>query len=113
LECSFEVLFHPSVIERFILVSSFSAPTQRTVRTILRFIAKRALRTEDRAPLEMAIGVSPPPVALSRERAKAPYTDSEVASYLALADAQRAESLRLYSNPPSTFLRLLDLDVRT
>jgi hypothetical protein len=78
------------VIERFILVSSFSAPTQRTVRTNLRFIAKRVLRTEDRAPLEMAIGVSPPPVALSRERAKAPYTDSEVASYLALADAQRA-----------------------
>ena len=39
-------------------------------------------------PDKVAPGLRPAPMALSRERAKAPYSAAEIASYLALVDAQ-------------------------
>ena len=87
------VLLHPSVIERFVIVGAgrMSGPTRRTLRTNLRHVAARV------APR------SPAPVALSRERAKASYTTSEIAAWLALADSQPtvARRLRGASSTPS------------
>jgi integrase len=73
-----EVLLRASLIERFV-ASRFAGtpPTARTLRTNLRFLARR-VRSD----------VAPGPVALSRERAKAPYSAAELAAYLALADTQ-------------------------
>ena len=72
------VLLAPSTIERFVASRhAGTPPTARTLRTNLRFLARHA-RPD----------VAPGPVALSRERAKAPYAPSELAAYLALADAQ-------------------------
>jgi integrase len=73
-----DVLLTPSCIERFV-ASRFAGtpPTARTLRANLRFLARHARSN-----------VAPGPVALSRERAKAPYSPAELASYLALADAQ-------------------------
>jgi hypothetical protein len=84
LDPSCEVLFQPSVIERFIVVgaASLSAPTKRTVRANVRFVASRLGR---RGPL---------PVRLPREPAKAPYSQDEIACYLALADAQPTPARR-------------------
>ena len=75
-----ESLLHASVIERFVVVGMAGAPEtrRRTVRTNLRFVAARV------APGTLAPG----PAGLARQRAKAPYTDAEVAAFLALADAQ-------------------------
>ena len=73
-----EAVLDDSTIERF--VSSHhggSPPTRRTLRTNLRFLARVVLATRP-----------PPPVPLSRERAKAPYSAAEIAAYLALCDAQ-------------------------
>jgi len=77
------VLLRQSVIERFVLVgcAARSAATRRTMRANLRALA----RTLDAAP---------GPAALSRERAKVPYSAGEIASYLALADAQPTEARR-------------------
>jgi hypothetical protein len=75
----------PSMIERFIVVGepTMSAPTRRTLRSNLRFVAARALAN------------SPPsPVPLSRERAKSPYSDSELAAYFSLAAHQPTEARR-------------------
>lgn len=79
-----EVLFHPSVIERCCWpgATTMSGPTRRTVRTNLRAIAR-------------ALSCGPPPLLLSREHAKLPYTAAEIACYLALADAQPTESRRM------------------
>ena len=79
LETSPGVLFHPFVIERFVLVgaSGLSPATRRTMRTNLRFVAGRVLGE-----------LSPGPQPLSRERAKAPYSKGQIAAYLALARAQ-------------------------
>ncbi len=84
LELSAEVALHPSVIERCCApqVTKMSAPTRRTVRTNLRAIAR-------------ALDTAPPPIWLSREHAKLPYTRAEIAAYLALADAQPTESRRM------------------
>jgi len=73
-----EVLLRASLIERFV-ASRFAGkpPTARTLRTNLRFLARHA-----------RANVAPAPLALSRERAKAPYSAAELAAYLALADAQ-------------------------
>jgi integrase len=73
----------PSVIERCChpQVTTMSPATRRTVRSNLRAIARR-------------LDPAPPPVLLSRERAKAPYTPEEIASYLALADTQPTEARR-------------------
>ncbi|MGH2748717.1 MAG: hypothetical protein ACRDKB_12470 [Actinomycetota bacterium] len=88
LELEPEVLFHPSVVERFIAVEGqkMSSPVRRTLRTNLRHVAVR-----------VAPALQPRSVPLSRERAKSPYSQSEIAAYLALADAQptTARALRL------------------
>jgi len=58
------VLLHPSVIERFATCApGLSGPARRTLRTNLRFIARRVVPQLD-----------PPDAPLPRERAKAPYT---------------------------------------
>ncbi len=74
-----EVLFAPSVIERFCSTrDAGSPPTRRTLRSNLRFLAKTA------GPAVRG------PAAMSRERAKAPYSPAEISSYFALCDAQRS-----------------------
>jgi integrase len=84
LDLSPEALVRPSVIDRCCHpdTTTMSAPTRRTVRTNLRAMARR-------------VYPAPPPPALSRERAKAPYTSAEIAAYLGLADAQPTRSRRL------------------
>jgi len=78
-----EVLFHPAVIERFVLVSTarLSPATRRTLRANLRFLARRVLTS-----------VPPGPVPLPRDRSKAPYGPAEIDAYLALAHAQSSLS---------------------
>jgi integrase len=87
LELSPGVLLHPSAIERFILTGTgaVSPATRRTLRTNLRALA----RAIERYP-------EPSPVPLVRERAKVPYSPSEIDGYLRLAAAQstRARGLR-------------------
>ena len=75
---------HPSVIERCCTseVLVLSGPTRRTLRTNLRAIAR-------------ARSCAPVPAPLSRERAKRPYSRAEIASYLALADAQPTATRRM------------------
>lgn len=79
LQLKAEVLFHPSTIERLIQTATghMSDPARRTLRTNLRHLGARV------APSEY-----PLVAALSRERAKSPYSPAEIAAYLALADAQ-------------------------
>jgi integrase len=72
------VLLHPSVIERFAVhAPGLPGVTRRTLRTNLRFLARRAVPA-----------LAPADAPLPRERARAPYTEAEIAGYLALADAQ-------------------------
>ncbi len=85
LELAAEVLLHPSVIERFIVRERTLSPaSRRTLRTNLRALA-RALQPHPQ----------PAPVALPRERAKAPYSDAEIAGYLALAATQSTLARRM------------------
>ena len=88
LELKKEVLLHPSVIERFCQtgLESVSGASKRTIRTNLRYVAARVLSPE----------ATPSP--LSHASAKAPYSESEIASYLALADAQPTLPRRMHSN---------------
>jgi integrase len=81
-----EVLLCPSVIERFIVRSegTLTPATRRTLRTNLRYLARA---NEAHA--------QPAPAALPRERAKAPYSDSEIAGFLALAEAQPTLARRM------------------
>jgi len=80
-----EVLLHPSVIERFARCApGLSGVARRTLRTNLRFIARRVVPH-----------LAPADVPLPREQAKAPYSAAEIAGYLALADAQPALSRRM------------------
>ena len=73
-----QVLLHPSVIERFTAhAPGLSGPARRTLRTNLRFIARRVVPHLD-----------PADAPLPRERARAPYTPAEIAGFLALAGAQ-------------------------
>ena len=73
-----EVLLHPSVIERFAASApGLSGSARRTLRTNLRFLARRVVPA-----------LAPADAALSRERAKAPYSAGEIDGYLALADTQ-------------------------
>lgn len=80
------VLLHPSVIERFVLVGcgEVSGAARRTLRTNLRFVAARVV-----------VNVGPPPVALSRERAKAPYGETQMAAWLGLVAAQPTVARRM------------------
>lgn len=79
LELTAGVLLCEAVIERFVLTGTrgLSPATVRTLRTNLRALA-RALEAYPR----------PGPVALARERAKAPYTDAEIDAFLRLAARQ-------------------------
>jgi len=79
-----QVLPHPSVIERFTTCApGLSGPGRRTLRTNLRFIARRVVPALD-----------PADQPLPRERAKAPYTAAEISGFLALAAAQPAAARR-------------------
>lgn len=80
-----EVLLHPSVIERFAAgAPGLSGATRRTLRTNLRFLARRVVPS-----------LGPAPAPLPRERSKAPYSDAEIAAYLALAGAQPTQARRM------------------
>jgi hypothetical protein len=73
-----EVLLHPSVIERFTAHGPGLSPAaRRTLRTNLRFIARRVVPHLD-----------PADAPLPRGRARTPYSAGEIAGYLALAAAQ-------------------------
>ena len=79
------MLLHPSVTGRFTAhAPGLSGPARRTLRTNLRFIARRVVPQLD-----------PADAPLPRERAKAPYTAAEITGYLALADAQPAIARRM------------------
>ncbi|HWD24702.1 MAG TPA: hypothetical protein VG368_04500, partial [Acidimicrobiales bacterium] len=80
-----ETLFADAVIERFITTAAGSPGTRRTLRTNLRALGR-------------ALEGPPFPAALSRERAKPPYSDTEIASYLALAEAQPTGLRRMRAN---------------
>ena len=80
-----QVLLHPSVIERFTAYApGLTGVARRTLRTNLRFIARRVVPQLD-----------PADAPLPREGAKAPYTATEIDGYLALADAQPAAARRM------------------
>jgi hypothetical protein len=81
-----EVVLCHSVIERFIIVRTpeMSPAMRRTLRSNLRALARA-----------VAPHAAPGPVPLSRERAKAPYSLSEIWAYLALADAQPTPARRM------------------
>lgn len=81
-----EVLLHGALIERFILCgcAGLAPATLRTLRANLRALA-RALQAHP----------EPPPVALPRERAKAPYSPGEIDGYLNLAASQPTEARRM------------------
>jgi len=79
------VLLHPSVIERFAVTApGLSGPARRTLRTNLRFLARRVVP-------ELAPADAP----LPRERARAPYSEAEIDGYLALAGAQPTLARRM------------------
>jgi integrase len=79
-----EVLLHPSVIERFTAhAPGLSGPARRTLRTNLRFIARRVVPH-----------LVPADAPLPRERAKHPYSPAEISGFLALADAQPTAARR-------------------
>ena len=84
LELSPEVVFHPSVIERFTVTgpSALSGATRRTLRSNLRALSRAVLAQP------------PAPIPLARERTKAPYTEAELAAYFALARHQPTLSRR-------------------
>ena len=80
-----EVLLHPSVIERFTAhAPGLTGVTRRTLRTNLRFLARRVVPQ-----------LAPADAPLPRERAKAPYTPAEIDGYLALAAAQPTLARRM------------------
>ena len=65
------VLLHPSVIGRFAASApGLSGVARRTLRTNLRFLARRAVPA-----------LAPADAPLPRERAKAPYSPAEIAGY--------------------------------
>ena len=80
-----QVLLHPSVIERFTAhAPGLTGVTRRTLRTNLRFLARRVVPA-----------LVPADAPLPRERAKAPYAPAEISGYLALADAQPTAARRM------------------
>jgi integrase len=81
------VLLHPSVIERFTAhAPGLSGPARRTLRTNLRFIARRVVPQ-----------LCPADAPLPRQRAKAPYTAAEISGFLALAAAQPTAARRRHA----------------
>jgi integrase len=80
-----EVVFHPSVTERFARCApGLSGAARRTLRTNQRFIARRVVPH-----------LYPADVPLPRERAKKPYGPAEISGFLALADAQPTRERRM------------------
>ena len=80
-----EVLLHPSVIERFAAhAPGLTGVTRRTLRTNLRFLARRVVPQ-----------LAPADRPLPRERAKAPYSPAQIDGYLALAAAQPTAARRM------------------
>ena len=80
-----EVLLHPSVIERFAAhAPGLTGVTRRTLRTNLRFLARRVVPQ-----------LAPADRPLPRERAKAPYAPAQIDGYLALAEAQPTAARRM------------------
>jgi len=80
-----EVVFHPSVIERFARCApGLWGVARRTLRTNQRFIARRVVPQ-----------LCPADMPLPRERAKAPYAAAEIGGFLALADAQPTAERRM------------------
>ena len=86
LELSAGALLSEPVIERFILVGcdGVSPATRRTLRTNLRALARSVARYPE-----------PAPVPLARERAKRPYSLTEIDGFLRLADAQATHARRM------------------
>jgi integrase len=86
LELSSDVVLSGAVIERFVLVGcpGVSPATRRTLRTNLRALA----RSLERCP-------EPAAVPLVRERAKQPYSTSEIDGFLRLAAAQSTQARRM------------------
>jgi len=80
-----EVLLHPSVTERFTRCAPDLSPVaRRTLRTNLRFLARRVVPA-----------LAPADASLPRERAKAPYSPAEIAGFLALVGAQPTAARRM------------------
>ena len=80
-----EVVFHPSVAERFTRCApGLSGAARRTLRTNLRFTGRRVVPQ-----------LYPADLPLPRERAKKPYSAAEISGYLALADAQPTAGRRM------------------
>jgi integrase len=81
-------VFKDSVIERFCLCGTrdWSVSTVRTLRTNLRFVQKRIRPA------------APGPMPLARSRSKTPYSDAELARYLANCDNQPTEARRMRAN---------------
>jgi integrase len=85
LELAPEVVFHPSVIERFARCApGLSGAARRTLRANQRFIGRAVVPQ-----------LFPADVPLPRERAKAPYSAAEISGFLALADAQPTAERRM------------------
>jgi hypothetical protein len=80
-----EVVFHPSVTERFTRCApGLSGAARRTLRTNLRFTGRRVVPQ-----------LYPADLPLPRERAKQPYSPAEIDGFLALADAQPTAGRRM------------------
>ena len=80
-----QVLLHPSVIERFTAhAPGLTGVTRRTLRTNLRFLARRVVPQ-----------LAPADRSLPRDRAKAPYAPAQIDGYLALAAAQPTAARRM------------------
>jgi hypothetical protein len=80
-----EVLLHPSVTGRFAAhAPGLTGVTRRTLRTNLRFLARRVVPQ-----------LAPADAPLPRERAKAPYAPAQTGGYLALAAAQPTAARRM------------------
>jgi hypothetical protein len=86
LELSSDVVLREATVERFILVGSggVSPATRRTLRTNLRALA----RAIERYP-------QPAAVPLARERAKRPYSPTEIAGFVRLAGAQTTHARQM------------------
>lgn len=80
------MLLTPSFVERFVTeaLAGRSATRLRSVRTNLRFVARRVVPRH----------WPPDPLALPRNRSKLPYSDAEMAGFCRLCDTQPTESRR-------------------
>jgi integrase len=80
-----EVVFHPSVIERFARAApGLSGVARRTLRANQRFIGRRVVPQ-----------LHPADAPLPRERSKAPYSPAQIDGFLALADTQLVRERRM------------------